>query len=199
MSDEEKKLLKTELIEIGWWRESDPGDPTTDWPAAHTLIERMQSHLAPEACLLFRRSAEQQNGYAITIDIDDADFLLGAGNSFCEATCFAARRLQEFLIEHPECCGAMSACREFSLDYQAVKARIAEIEAIKEVIAELLDEVEMSLENVRPVLLQATRRLAKLNAYQAFTQAGGAEADFEKQWPGAFAEALNSRTASLDR
>jgi hypothetical protein len=59
MTEEERREVKSRLIELGFWGADEPGDPTTDIHDAGTLNDRLQAKLANSVFLVWEfKSAE---------------------------------------------------------------------------------------------------------------------------------------------
>lgn len=103
MSEQERREIKTKLIELGLWGAAEQGDPVTDHRDSQTLQERLARSLADSVILA-------STGFSITsparrVEVVKGKFIypLVAADSYPEAICLAALALPEFLKQHPEC------------------------------------------------------------------------------------------------
>jgi DNA-binding response OmpR family regulator len=73
-----------------------------------------------------------------------------------------------------------------------LEARMAEIQAIRDEINERLALVSFKLRKLEIQNIKAQDRALKAKASQAFSDAGGTRADFERMWPDIYEQAMNS-------
>jgi len=73
-----------------------------------------------------------------------------------------------------------------------LEARMAEIQAIQDEINERLALVSYKLRKLEIESIKAQDRALKAKASQAFSDAGGTRADFERMWPDIYEQAMSS-------
>lgn len=190
MNAEDRQRLKATLVKEGLWPDDEQEDPTCEWPATHALTERMQELLAPDACLDLVSPLTREDVYTLLIICRKSEYVIATGSNFYEVVCRGAVRLRRFLLEHPEC-AAVAPVDRWSSETELIHAKLAELMAIRDVIAERLMAAEATLAEATK-LRDALAEMAKPKACQAFTGAGGRDGDFEHFWPETFEEAFQT-------
>lgn len=191
MNTEDRQHLKAALVQAGLWPDDEQEDPTCEWPATHALTERMQELLASEACLDLIVPLTREDGFTLMVIWRKSEYVIATGSNFYEVVCRGALVLRHFLHEHPEC-AAVAPVRRYVSETQLIEAKLAELMAIRDVVAEKLLAIETTLAEATK-MRDALQFLAKPRAYQAFTGAGGSDGDFEHLWPETFEEAFQTR------
>jgi hypothetical protein len=103
MNEEEKRKIKTKLIELGVWASHEIGDPLTSRADASVVQLRLQEWLADG--VLLDSSGYVGDSPARHVDVVRGEFShrIAEGDNYPEAICLAALALPEFLKQHPEC------------------------------------------------------------------------------------------------
>ncbi len=103
MTEQERQKIKAELIELGFWWVSEPGDPTTDIHAAGKLNDRLQTKLAKGVYLISEIASDHSLIHEVVIFHEYQICKLVTADNYPEAISLAALALPEFLRRHPEC------------------------------------------------------------------------------------------------
>src|SRR5215468_1496882 len=103
MTESEKQEIKAKLIELGFWKADEAGDPATDRRDALTLYNRVAERLAKGAGLYSTGLTAISKSRKIEVKRGGASYRLADGSNFPESICRAALALPEFLKRRPEC------------------------------------------------------------------------------------------------
>ena len=103
MTDQQRRDIKTELIEIGVWGANETGDPLTSKEDASVVRERLQERLGAAVLLAPHGYAGGSPARHIEVVRGEFSYRIADGDNYQEAICLAALALPEFLKRHPEC------------------------------------------------------------------------------------------------
>jgi len=104
MTPEERQRLKARLIESGFWKADEAGDPTRHMYSLALVIGRMVDRLAADATLFSRLvRGDPWRARAVCVACKGTEWQLASGETLSSAFCQAAISLPEFLRQHPEC------------------------------------------------------------------------------------------------
>ena len=102
MPDETQRMMAS-LIEVGFWKINDIGDPTTDEKALGLLLNRVEEQLAKNVFFIADGHHGKRLDYEIHLAWIEGRCLLATGPTLVEAICNSALALPSFLKEHPQC------------------------------------------------------------------------------------------------
>jgi hypothetical protein len=102
MTESKKQEIMAKLIEFGFWRADETGDPLTSEEDAKVVQSRIRERLG-HAVYLDSCHPYDSPFTVIAIYRLQYSYRIVEGVSFPEAICFAALKLPEFLQKHPEC------------------------------------------------------------------------------------------------
>jgi hypothetical protein len=103
MTEQERREIKAKLIELGFWRADEPGNPAADYLDATTLNQRVDAKVAEGVFVVSMVVSSYSSARQILVLQDEQMYPLITADNYPEAVCLAALALSEFLKEHPEC------------------------------------------------------------------------------------------------
>jgi hypothetical protein len=102
MTNEERQILKAELMKSGFWDDEEVGDPTADDVAATALYYQMECLLREGVYLNFSYDERDVRHQELCVRQGDFLYPFPQGEDRCEAICLAALVLPKFLRLCPE-------------------------------------------------------------------------------------------------
>jgi hypothetical protein len=103
MTEQQKQEIKTKLIEFGFWRANEIGDPLTSEADARVLRLRIEERLADGVFLASTGYVGGSPSRHIDVVRGEFSYRVSEGDNYPEAICSAALALHEFLKQQPEC------------------------------------------------------------------------------------------------
>jgi hypothetical protein len=103
MTESGRQEVKARLIELGFWMESEKGDPATDPSAAGALRKRIEGRIAAQCVMPAGFADEEMTRRRARLVGPGIDHAFSADEDMAIAICRAALELPEFLKEYPEC------------------------------------------------------------------------------------------------
>jgi hypothetical protein len=103
MTDQERRDIKTKLIEMGIWGADETGDPLTSKEDAWVVQNRLEERLADTVFVGSRGYVGGSPARHIDVVRGEFSYRLADGDNYQEAICLAALALPELLNQHPEC------------------------------------------------------------------------------------------------
>jgi hypothetical protein len=116
MTDQERRDIKTKLIEMGIWGEHETGDPLTSKEDAWVVQNRLEERLADTVFVGSRGYVGGSPARHIDVARGEFSYRLADGDNYQEAICLAALALPEFLGQHPECVAGDQELIEVEID-----------------------------------------------------------------------------------
>ena len=103
MTEQERQEIKAKLIELGFWGDTEQGDPVADHRDSQTLQERLWRLLANDVTLASTGFSIDSPAQRVEVVKGRSVYPLATADSYPEAISLAALALTEFLRQHPEC------------------------------------------------------------------------------------------------
>lgn len=105
MTDEERQVTLSALIDLGFWGKDEPGDPTGDPLLALIVRERIANRIKGLLVITGGVSGGENSHLLprkVSVIWQGIEKPLMSGKTFIEAVCFAAAALPEFLRKNPD-------------------------------------------------------------------------------------------------
>jgi len=103
MTEQEKQEIKTKLIELGFWRADETGDPLTSGEDARIVQHRLEGRLVDTVFVGSRGYVGGSTARHVEVVNGEFIYPIADGDNYSEAICRAGLALPEFLKQHPEC------------------------------------------------------------------------------------------------
>jgi len=103
MTESKKQEIRAKLIELGFWRADETGDPLTSEKDAKVVRSRIRERLGPAVYLDSYDHPDHSRVHYVDILRLQISYRIAEGDNYPEAICRAAAALPEFLKKHPEC------------------------------------------------------------------------------------------------